>query len=101
MPETTNTKQIAKRNSFFSKAFFKEYEVEAGKPITVLANYQDVTGWQCSSAIAYSFVPEAGKDYEGSLDVDRQCRLVIKEIRQVNDQTTLEPVETKDAPKCS
>ncbi|GGY22943.1 hypothetical protein [Paludibacterium paludis] len=103
MPETTTTREIAKRNGMLSKAFFREYSVDADKPLTVLVSFGDVSGMRCGYLSA-SFVPKAGKDYEGVLNIsvaERVCRLEIKEITGTPEATELKLVDDmKPAGKC-
>ncbi|MDR0565336.1 MAG: hypothetical protein LBG78_10445 [Azoarcus sp.] len=96
MPETPNVKNIAERSGILSKAYFREYTVEAGQPLTVTQSYRDVSGWYCSRASAITFIPEAGKDYEAAFDNDVRsgfCGASIKQIVTQDNEVALLPVE--------
>ena len=94
MPETTNTKNITKRDGTLSKAYFREYEIESEKPLTVLAA-AGMPNWGCNR-ISASFMPKPGKDYEVFLDVsfaEKVCRLQLKEIQVNEGVVELKPIE--------
>jgi hypothetical protein len=112
MPETPNVRNIAERDGRLVKAFFREYVVEAEQPLTLEASYSDSAGSagtgpfsisigsgsvQCR-AIVSTFFPEAGKDYEASLDLEPDgCALHINQILVQDDNVTLLPVELSDS----
>jgi hypothetical protein len=100
MPETPNVRNIGERDGRFVKAYFREYVVEAEQPLTLQASFGDSAGSfsvYCR-AIVKTFFPEAGKDYEASLDLEPGvCVLRINQILVQDDKVTLLPVELSDS----
>ncbi|GGY08928.1 hypothetical protein GCM10011289_09490 [Paludibacterium paludis] len=95
MPESPTTKRLSERHGLASKAFFKEYHIDAGQPLTVMMTSGAGPGYECPLS-AYSFIPKAGKEYEAFLDVDeekKRCHYQIREIVASQDSTELQPVE--------
>lgn len=81
IPETKTTKNISQRNGILSKAYYKEYELEANKPVIIRMIFSDVSGWHCKKPFYLSFTPKLNKDYEGHLDLhDGICEAVINEV---------------------
>lgn len=97
MPETETTKNLAKRSLLLSKAYFREYQIEAGEPIAVAASFGDTSGAHCDP-LTMTFVPEFGADYEGRLDLNANtCTLVMNRVGQ---DGSLTPVPIVRAESC-
>lgn len=77
MPETETTKNLSKRDGILSKAYFREYRIDPGKPVTIAIRFQDV-GKYCEP-IVRTFTPEPRTDYEGRIDIDNAgfCRFSL------------------------
>jgi hypothetical protein len=104
MPDTPNTRNQAARNGILSKAYFREYQIAAGQPITITMSFKSNPGKRSEycKTIATTFVPEKGKDYEGALDiVNDSCMQVINELQAGPDGVTLNPVPVALAPACN
>lgn len=102
--ETPTTQELSQRDGIVSKAYFREYEVAAGQPLTVSMFFQSVpTGsrFTCRN-LGGTFTPEAGKDYEIALKFrSDQCLASIQEIRQDEQgQVALLDVEARSTTKC-
>lgn len=102
--DTPNTLNISKRNGIASKAYFREYEVAAAQPLTVQMSFQSNPGgsYAYCNAVGGSFTPEAGKDYEASLDVEAgSCVAVIREIADAADGSVqLQKVNVAPTKEC-
>ncbi len=109
IPETQNTRNLHERKMIGSKPFYKEYAIEAGKPVVVEAGASSPahwtstpgfkSGWTCGPLLASTFVPEAGADYEVALDLDFRnsvCTLAVKRVA-VDGQVT--PVDVAPVSK--
>lgn len=70
IPETATTRSIGQRGMLLSKAYFREYPLQAGTPVVVEAGAGSPAGWRCDRLITATFTPEDGKDYEAAFDVD-------------------------------
>lgn len=95
MPDSPATRNLSARSGVLSKAYFKEYSVAAGEPLTVLTSFRDVSGYYCKN-IARSFVPEAGADYEASMDLSfahGTCELSVRRIQTEGEQVVLLPLD--------
>jgi hypothetical protein len=113
IPETETTKKIKEKNGPFSKAYFREYVIEANKPVAIEVSFQDVShqyavngitysnrGWHCSSE--GKFVPIAGADYELAFNWnDGKCDLRMNRIAQKDGVTILKPVEVAEPLSCN
>lgn len=99
IPETETTRNLAKRSSLLSKAYFREYQINAGEPITVALSFQDVGGAHCN-ALVYSFVAESGVDYEGRLDMDFDAKTCSYVMNSVGNDGSLLPVRLSSSPSC-
>jgi|GEM_PF-150298 len=103
IPETETTKKQKEQNGFLSKSYFKEYAIEAGKPLTVFAALNDASGIHCGP-LAILFTPESGKDYEEVLEIhpeERICHLIINEIKTDSNNVELIPLTNfSPAKKC-
>ncbi|WP_158677707.1 hypothetical protein [Chromobacterium vaccinii] len=91
MPETPNTRSLAARNNFISKAYYQEYKIPAGEITTLTASFGDSYNKHCNT-LAVKFTPQAGTDYEAMLNVDfdqEACRLVIGAIPHDNPDAPL------------
>ncbi|MFJ2990940.1 hypothetical protein ACIPF8_24055 [Collimonas sp. NPDC087041] len=114
MPETPNSGKPGTRNGFFSKAYFREYKIAANQPLTIKLDFQSnpspsvsfqkgqSTGYLYCKTLAGTFVPEAGKDYEISLDIkDGMCVPVLNELQTNADGLVLQPVVATKAEHCN
>jgi hypothetical protein len=105
MPATPNSANRSKRNGILSKAFFREYVIASRQPITVTSGFASNPGTndyvECKR-IATTFTPEAGKDYEVTLEITPSlCMQVINEIHTTPDGMTLQPVLRNKAESCT
>lgn len=118
MPETETTRYLNKKNKLLSKAYFREYVIEADQPVTINAGYEDINhvyksngitysqkGGSCSRSpgypIAVRFIPIPGADYEMDFKWrDGKCGLWINRISQKDGVTTLKPVKAYIAYAC-
>lgn len=116
MPDSQNTVNQSARNGPMSKAFFREYEIKAGEPITVAMTFMNTpapvpkefaslpgVGTKTCRSIVTTFVPEQGKDYEGVLDVRFDMGVCIQQINEVHateEGVELIPVALSPAEKC-
>jgi hypothetical protein len=86
MPETPTTANLGKRDGYFSKAYFREYEIAGNQPMALRMAYQSAAGAPGSKycrTFGGTFTPEAGKQYEVSLEVSpNQCLAVVREIEE-------------------
>lgn len=102
--ETPNVVNLKQRDGILAKAFYREYSVNAGEPLTISASLYETTGrtdYSCRQLDRY-FIPEAGRDYEVALDIDGQtCRLGVAQIDSTEAQVKLLPVELLAAKDCS
>lgn len=84
MPETPTTANLGKRDGYFSKAYYREYEIPGNQPMTLRMAYQSAAGAPGSTycgTFGGTFTPEAGKQYEVTLEVSpKQCLAVVHEI---------------------
>ena len=123
MPETPNTKSLAARDGMLSKAYFREYEIAAGQPVTIAMGFREAraappavmpaggvantaapSGTVYCRTIVTTFVPEKGKDYEAALDIrssEGVCVQSIHEVRTTPDGIVLSPVAVARAEACS
>ena len=104
IPQTDTTRQIDRMRMLGSKPFYREYTIEAGKPITIEGGFQSaatppprkggtyLTGYYCSKKPTGTFIPQPGKDYEVAMYVGHYCTLVINQV-QSNGQLTPVPVQ--------
>ena len=96
-------------NGLASRAFFREFAVEAGKPVNAQTFYIGLTNTlhtethtitqyegSCSSNIA-SFIPQAGHDYEIVGSKGRSCGVSVFEVGA---QGELTPVAVEPAVRC-
>lgn len=109
IPETETSRNIGKKNGLLSKAVFREFAIQAGKPVNVSAAYIGLTTvsqspqrtvifheGSCRSATA-SFVPQAGRDYEVIGLKGRGCGVAVYEI-SANGHTS--PIALSDEFRC-
>lgn len=110
--ETETTKYLSRRDGIFSKAYFREYEIPAGKPTSLRLGFQNPSsfykangfihahnGSGCNGAI--SFIPKAGEDYEVGFTMnDRECVLSVNRVVKKDDVADLVPVPVTVAPQC-
>lgn len=104
IPETPNVVNLKQRDGILSKAFYREYSVNASEPLTISASLKETTGrtgYSCGQ-LDYYFVPEAGRDYEVALDIQNQiCSLSVMQIESVEAEVKLLPVKLSLVKKCS
>lgn len=100
MPESPTTKRIDDISFFGARAFYKEYEIDAGQPLTLNSGIVD-PGASCR--VTVSFIPQPGKNYEAFFHIrNSSCYLQAKEIVTTADGTDLaEIVGLKRASSCS
>jgi hypothetical protein len=86
MPETPTTADLGKRDGYFSKAYFREYEIPGNQPMALRMAFQSgggAPGSKYCRAFGGTFTPEAGKQYEVTLEVaPNECLAVVREIQQ-------------------
>jgi hypothetical protein len=109
IPETQNTRNLRDRKMIGSKPFYKEYALEAGKPVVVEAGAGSPAhwsqtpgfnvGWNCGALLTSSFVPQAGADYEVALNLDFRHSVCILAVNRVNSDGQVIPVEVVPASK--
>jgi hypothetical protein len=104
IPETPNVVNLKQRDGILAKAFYREYSVNAGEPLTISASLNETTGrtgYSCGPLDRY-FIPEAGRDYEVALDIGSQtCRLSVTQIDSTEAGVKLLPVKLSAAKECS
>jgi len=112
IPETDTTRHLNKKDGLLSKAYFREYEISANQPITLVMGFQDVSSFYNANGVTYSktspsckgaiqFVPYAGADYEAAFSwSERGCELGINRVSQEDSVTTLKPVKASLAFAC-
>jgi hypothetical protein len=86
--DTPTTTGIKRRDGYFAKAYFREYAIKSGQPLTVWMRYQSNPGnaYAACGAIGGTFTPESDKDYEVSLDqAGGRCLAVIREVADAGD----------------
>lgn len=112
IPETETSLNLSSKDGLLSKAYFREYEIPAGKPSSLRLGFQNVSsfyvmhgvshetrGASCSGDI--SFTPRAGADYEASFSWEgRLCRTGVNEVVVKDGKTELVPVPVTAAPGC-
>jgi hypothetical protein len=111
MPETPNVTNLAKWDVTLSKAFYREYAVNANQPLTIQStfyyfsearrgNQLVTTTADCNSSSF--FTPQAGKNYEVTLNVEQgTCSMNVMEIDTSSAQVKLVPVQRRLATTCS
>lgn len=108
--ETDISKNAGQRNGILSRTFFREWTVEAGKPLNVQAAYIGLSNrlekptyteiyyeGSCRSNIA-SFVPQAGHDYEIVGSRGKKCAVSVYEVAS---DGSLTPVKLSEAYYCA
>lgn len=120
MPETPTTANLAARDGLMSKAYFREYEIAAGQPVTIAMGFREAraappavvpapvgaapSGTVSCRTIVTTFVPEKGKDYEAALDIRSRegvCVQTINEVSAASGGVVLTPVAVARAEACS
>ncbi|MEJ7806424.1 MAG: hypothetical protein WKG03_10955 [Telluria sp.] len=100
--DTPTVLNMPKEDSMASKGYFREYLVQAGQPLSVGMSFSHPSGLRCAPA-GSTFVPEAGRDYEGTLEVnfsERTCRLLLKQVQATNDDIVLADIAQLPAASC-
>lgn len=105
MPDTPNVENIAKRDGLLSKAYFREYTIVPGSPVTLTMAFQSnpsSNSYIYCKKFSATFIPEPGKDYEAALDIEPGlCIPRINEIVVRDDAVELSPVNVEAAAECS
>lgn len=104
MPETPTTANLKSRDGILFDAFYREYAVRADDPLTIYAAYAETTGRTGISCPPFAavFKPEAGKDYEVTVDIgNAACLFQIKRIDLKDAAVQLQPVLFTEAKKCT
>jgi hypothetical protein len=104
MPETPTVASLQSRDGILFSAFFREYAVRADEPLTIHIAYAETTGRMGYSCKPYGavFTPEAGQDYEVTVDVGNGlCEFQIKRIEVKDTAVQLLPVLHREAQKCT
>lgn len=103
MKETPNTENLAKRDGFMSKAYFREYEVAGNQPITLKMHFRNTPGKSlvCRN-VGGTFTPEAGKDYEVAMDIHSDgCVASVQEIGQdAQGKVLMQDIKVEPAAVC-
>lgn len=109
IPETQSTRNLQDRKMIGSKPFYRELVLEAGKPVVVEAGASSPAhwsqapgvnaGWSCGALLTSTFVPQAGADYEVSLNLDFRNSVCVLAVNRVNPDGQLTPVEVAPASK--
>jgi hypothetical protein len=99
IPETPDLINMEERDGFFSKAFYREYAVDGGRPMAIQGAEEQTTGARRSRSsfscgpIGGVFVPESGKDYEVAFNYgDGMCRVDVAQIDSSEGDIKLVPV---------
>ena len=112
IPETETSKNLARKDGFFSKAYFREYEVPADKPSSLRIGFQDVSSFYVANGMRYenvspscsgdvTFTPRAGEDYEAAFSWEgKRCSISINQVIAKEGKTELVPVPVTRAPSC-
>jgi hypothetical protein len=112
MPETETTDHIKEKSSFFSKIYYREYEISANVPLTLKSAFQDVSSFYKSDGINYfssgascrdaiSFIPQKGEDYEIAFNWhDQECHVELNQIVQQDEKVVLQPVKIYGTFEC-
>ena len=118
MPETPNVTNLKSRDGILFAAFYREYAVRAGEPITIAAQYYETTGdsrmtlgnvvythpgiSRGCKKIDGSFTPEAGKDYELTVDIGSPtCQFTLTQVDVKDAAVQLTPVALAESRKCA
>lgn len=109
IPPTEASRNIGKNNGLLSRALFREFAIDANKPVNLKASYIGLTTSydtptshvimqesSCHSPVA-SFVPQAGHDYEVIGLSGNGCNVAVYDIGK-NGAT--QPVAVQDAFIC-
>jgi hypothetical protein len=110
--ETETSQNLARKDGFFSKAYFREYEVPAGKPSSLRLGFQDVSPFYVANGVRYdsvspschgdiTFTPRAGEDYEAAFSWEgKRCSISINQVIAKDGKTELVPVPVTRASSC-
>lgn len=104
MPETPTVANLQSRDGILFAAFYREYAVRAAEPLTIHVAYAETTGRTGYSCKPYGavFTPEAGQDYEVTLDIGAGlCQFQVKRIDVKDTAVQLLPVLHREAQKCT
>jgi hypothetical protein len=110
IPDTPNVKNITERDGILSKAYFREYVVEAEQPLALFLKLLGTPSGRGTNpgpqhhirrycnAITGTFIPETGKDYEVTLDVEPGfCVARVNQVLIQDGEVVLLPVEVKES----
>lgn len=110
--ETETSQNLARKDGFFSKAYFREYEIPANKPSSLRLGFQDVSPFYVANGVRYdsvspscsgdiTFTPRAGEDYEAAFSWEgKRCSISINQVIAREGKTELVPVPVTRAPSC-
>lgn len=118
MPNSPNVDNMKSRDGILFAATYHEYAVRAGQPLTIHVDYSETTGSvrlttgnmitetegisNSCEKFAEVFTPEAGQDYDVTVDIGRgTCQLHVQKIESKDSAVRLQPVATAKAPKCA
>ncbi len=99
IPETTTTRSIGQRGMLLSKAYFREYALQAGTPVVIEAGAGSPSGWRCDRMVTAAFTPEPGRDYEAAFDVDFAGGVCMLKVNAVAGDGSLSQVPVVPASK--
>jgi hypothetical protein len=112
IPDTETSLNLSDKSLLLSKAYFREYEIPAGKPSSLRLGFQNVSSFYVMNGVSHetrgsscsgdiSFTPRAGADYEASFSWEgRLCRTGVNEVVVKDGKTELIPVPVTAAPGC-
>jgi len=104
MQETPNIGNLAKRDGYMSKAYFREYEIAGNQPIALKMHYRSTpgAGFVCRN-VGGTFTAEAGKDYEVAMDIHSAgCVASVQEIGQdAEGKVLMQPIKVESALVCN
>lgn len=108
MPDTDATLRIkAKTKAGRDDPYFREFEIAAGKPVTIaMSDSFTINGGlsgqsTLSCQVGGSFIPAAGGDYEATFEMTDRCVVHVREISVEDDQVRQFPVEITRVHKCN
>ena len=104
MPITPNVINLKARDGILAKAYYNEYAVNAGEPLTIEASVSDGTdrlSYRCGGINVF-FEPVDGQDYEVSFNYNSQhCQINVTQIDSTEAEIKLLPVQVQAVNKCS
>ena len=104
IPQTERSLAAANDKGIMFRDSFKEYVVDANKPLTLDASSSIVMdSYSKSCRVAVNFVPKAGKNYEATyVEQNRTCTIQISEIKdQVSEKLVAQTEKINAVKICS